>query len=62
MRRAFEVVEVAGELTVVPDGPEQGLLCVWVPELLPPAWLQRALSTERLPPDSRAWLYRYRVE
>ncbi len=60
-RRAHEVVEVVGELFAVAGKSEHGMVVVWTPELLPAGWVLRTLRERRLPPDSRAWLYRYRV-
>ena len=61
LRRAYEVVEVVGELAAVPGTTKHGMVVVWAPELLPPGWVQRVLRERRLPPDARAWLYRYRL-
>lgn len=59
-RRYHEVIEVVGELLHVP-GATHSLLILWVPELVPPSWVQQVLFRQGLPPDARLWRYRYEV-
>jgi hypothetical protein len=59
-RRHHEVIEVVGELLHVP-GAAHALLILWVPELVPPRWVQQVLARQGLPPDARLWRYRYEV-
>jgi hypothetical protein len=61
VRRAQEIVEVAGELQRVPDAPEQALLLVWAPEPIPAAFLGHVLHRGRLPEGARLWRCRYKV-
>lgn len=58
-RRALETVELVGEVETAAG--THALVPIWVPELLPAAWAEQALSRRRLPPQARPWFYRYRV-
>lgn len=60
-RRHHEIIEVVGELLHLP-GATHALVILWVPELVPPRWVQDVLARKALPPDARIWRYRYEVD
>jgi hypothetical protein len=60
-RRHHEVVEVVGELSVVPNCPEHGLVVIFGPELLPASWAKEMVARRSVPPQSRVFFYRYTV-
>ncbi len=59
-RRHHEIIEVVGELSHV-AGASHALLILWVPELVPPRWVQEVLVRRALPPEARVWRYHYEV-
>lgn len=60
-RRIGELVEVEGLIESVPGTTEHAMVVVWLPEVVPAHYLRDILVRRRLPPESRVWLYRYRV-
>lgn len=60
-RRRGEVVEVIGEVAPAEGAPEQALVVLWVPELVPEGFAARVAAQRRLPPGARLRRYRYRV-